>query len=106
MGPPMTVVRNKQQMYPLPYELLYGCCLTALGQMRAHIERQDIESGAIVATIGGGLLGPVSELALTVTAVAQAESRLAVTWRARARGGDRTILPAFLAAVDMAAAQR
>ena len=102
----MTAAQRRQQTYPVSYEILYGCCLTALGQMRAHIERQDIERGAIVATIGGGLLGPVSELVLTVAAVAQAESRLVVTWRARARGGDRTILPAFMAAVDLAAAQR
>jgi len=102
----MSAALSKQRIYPIPYELLYGSCLTALGQMRAHIEHQDIERGAIVATIGGGLLGPVSELAVTVAAVAQAKAQLAVTWRARARGGDRTILPAFVAAVDLAAAQR
>jgi hypothetical protein len=99
----MSAAQSRQRTYPIAYEILYGCCLTALGQMRANVERQDIERGTIVATIGGGLLGPVSELALTVAAVAPAEARLAVTWRARARGGDRTILPAFMAAVDMAA---
>ena len=102
----MSAARSQQRTYPMPYVLLYGCCLTALGQLRANVERQDIERGTIVATVGGGLLAPVSELTVTVAAVGQEETRLAVTWRARARGGDRTILPAFMAAVDMAAARR
>src|SRR5262245_39139572 len=103
MRPPMSAAQSTQQTYPIPYEILYGCCLTALGQMRANVERHDIERGTIVATLGGGLLAPISELAVTVAAVAQTEARLAVTWRARARGGDRTILPAFMEAVAMAA---
>jgi hypothetical protein len=89
--------RTTYQVMPLQ---LFGACLTALGQMRAHIERQDVARGTILATVGAGLLAPVSELALALTPIGDRQTLLVTTWRARKRGGDRLILTAFLDAVE------
>jgi hypothetical protein len=96
----MAVKRAKLRIYNIPPVALIGCCLTALGRMRAEVEQQDLDAGTIVATIGGGLLGPVSELALKISPAGEGRSSLAVLWRARRLGGDRAILPAFLDSVD------
>jgi hypothetical protein len=88
------------RIYNLPPPALIGCCLTALGRMRANVEKQDFDAGTIVATVGGGALGPVSELALTISPAGEGRSSLSVLWRARRLGGDRAILPAFLDSVD------
>jgi hypothetical protein len=89
--------RTTYQVLPLQ---LFGACLTALGQMRAQIERQDVGRGTIVATVGAGLLAPVSELALVLTPIGERQTLLVTTWWARKRGGDRLVLPAFLDAVE------
>jgi len=91
---------TRRRTYALSQPALIGCCLTALGRMRADVERQDLERGVIVATIGRGALAPVSELSLTVAPAGEGRAHLAVTWRARRLGGDRAILPAFLESVD------
>jgi hypothetical protein len=96
----MAVKRAKVRIYDVPPAVLVGCCLTALGRMRAEVEQQDLNAGTIVATVGGGPLGPVSELALKVSPAGESRSSLSVLWRARRLGGDRTILPAFLNSVD------
>ena len=88
------------RIYNLPPAALIGCCLIALGRMRAEVEQQDLDAGKIVATVGGGALGPVSELALKISPAGEGRSSLSVLWRARRLGGDRAILPAFLDSVD------
>jgi len=90
----------RHRSYALPPQALIGCCLTALGRMRAQVEQQDLEGGTIVATVGGGGLAPISELALKISPGPDGGARLAVTWRARRLGGDRAILPALLASID------
>jgi hypothetical protein len=74
--------------------------LTALGQLRATIERHDIDQGTIVATLGEGLLAPMSELSLALRPLGEGRTELAATWRARKRGGDRRLLTVFLDSVD------
>jgi hypothetical protein len=101
----MATPHVSRRTYQVAYRLLYGGCLIALGQMRAQVERQDIVRGTIVARIGAGLLAPVSELEIELEMLDEAQTHLAVTWRARARGGDRTILRAFLQLVDAIAAR-
>jgi hypothetical protein len=88
------------RIYNLPPAALIGSCLTALGRMRAEVEQQDLAAGTIVATVGGGALGPVSELTLKVSPAGEGRSSLTVLWRARRLGGDRAILPAFWDSVD------
>jgi hypothetical protein len=90
----------ERRTYRTTYHRLYGICLTALGQMRARIVRQDIERGEIVATVGAGMLAPLSELALTLAPVDGDQSSLYVAWRALRWGGNRTILRVFLESVD------
>ena len=92
--------QTKVRIYNLPPAALVGCCLTALGRMRAHVEQQNLEEGTIVATVGGGALGPVSELALKISPAGEGRSSLSTLWRARRLGGDHAILPAFLDSVD------
>jgi hypothetical protein len=96
----MATKQAKLRIYNLPPAALIGCCLTALGRMRAEVEQQDLDRGTIVATVGGGPLGPVSELSVKVSPVGDGRSSLAVLWRSRRLGGDRAILPAFLESVD------
>jgi hypothetical protein len=96
---------TRHQTYQLPSPLLYGACITALGHMRARVEVQDGARGVIVATIGRGPLTPISELSLTLTPVDAGRTALAVAWRARAWGGDRAILPAFMDLLDSLVAQ-
>jgi hypothetical protein len=92
--------QTKVRIYNMPPAALIGCCLTALGRMRAEVEQQNLETGTIVATIGGGGLGPVSELALKISPAGEERSSLSVLWRARKLGGDYAILLAFLDSVD------
>jgi hypothetical protein len=97
----MATTLTRQRTYAVSPELLTGACLTALGRMRAQVEQHDLAQGTIVAAIGGsGPLAPASELALVIAPAGAGRSRLMVTWRARRLGGDRAILPAFLASVD------
>jgi hypothetical protein len=90
----------ERRMYNVPPLALFGACLTALGQMRAHIERQDVERGAIVATLGGGVFAPANVLVLTIRAEGGGASELSAAWRARGLGRDRRVLTTFLAAVE------
>ena len=90
----------KLRIYNLPPAALIGSCLTALGRMRAEVEQQNLEEGTIVATVGGGGLGPISELALKISPAGEGRSSLSVLWRARKLGGDRAILPAFLDSLE------
>lgn len=90
----------ERRTYNVPPLALFGACLTALGQMRAHIERQDVERGAIVATLGGGIFSPINALVLTIRAGEDGASELSVAWRARGLGRDRRALTTFLAAVE------
>jgi hypothetical protein len=96
----MAEKQTKRRTYAVQPEALIGCCLTALGRMRAEVEQQDLERGTIVATVGRGVLSPVSELALRVAPADAGRTNLTVTWRARRLGGDRTILPALLESID------
>ena len=101
----MATPQVERRTYRVPFYVLYGYCLTALGQLRANIEVQEIERGVIVAMIGAGLLAPVSELALTLRPLDEAQTSLSVTWRARRLGGDRTVLRALVDAIDVLAAR-
>jgi hypothetical protein len=96
----MTASLVERRTYRVPLLQLFGACLTALGQMRAQIERHDVARGTIVATVGGGLLAPVSELALHLTPLGDHQTVLVATWRARKAGGDRLVLAAFLDSVQ------
>ena len=96
----MAVTLTRHRTYQVPFHIVWGCCLAALGRMRAQVEQQDLERGVIVATVGAGLLAPVTELALTVAPLDEGRASLSVIWRARKLGGDRVILPVFLESVD------
>src|SRR5262245_20417972 len=96
----MATKQAKLRIYDLPPAALFGCCITALGRMRAEVEQQDFAQGTIVAIVGGSGLSPATELALKIAPAGEGRSSLSVLWRARRLGGDRAILPAFLASVD------
>jgi hypothetical protein len=96
----MVAVKVERRVYALPSLQLFGICLTALGQLRATIERHDVEQGTIVAALGPGSLAPVSELSLALQALGEGQTELVATWRARKRGGDRRLLTVFLDAID------
>jgi hypothetical protein len=96
----MASVKVERRVYSLPSPQLFGICLTALGQLRATIERHDVEQGMIIALLGEGSLGPISELSLALRPLDAGRTELAATWRARKRGGDRRLLAVFLDAVD------
>jgi hypothetical protein len=95
----MAAAKVERREYSVPLLQLFGICLTALGQLRATIERQDVEQGTVVATIGARSLAPISELSLVLRPLGEGRTALAVTWRARKHGGDRRLLAAFLDAV-------
>jgi len=95
----MAAVKVERRVYALPPYQLFGICLTALGQLRATIERHDVEQGTIVAAFGGGSLASASELSLALRPLGEGQTELAVTWRARKRGGDRRLLTVFLDAI-------
>jgi hypothetical protein len=96
----MAAVKIERRVYSLPSSQLFGICLTALGQLRATIERHDVGQGMIVALLSDGLLGPISELSLALEPLDAERTQLTATWRARKRGGDRRLLAVFLDAVD------
>jgi hypothetical protein len=96
----MPAAKVERRVYALSSIQLFGICVTALAQLRATIERQDVEQGVIIATLGQGLLGPTSELALALRPFGESQTELAATWRARKRGGDQRLLAVFLEAVD------
>jgi hypothetical protein len=96
----MAATLTRRRTYDVTPPVLLGCCQAALARLRAAIERQDLDRGTLVASVGGGVLGPISELSLEVAPEGADRARLTVTWRARKLGGDRTILPSFLASVD------
>jgi hypothetical protein len=83
--------------------VLLGCCQAALARLRADVEQQDLEHRTIVAAVGGGVLGPVSELKIKVEPLEDGRAHLSVAWQARKLGGDRTVLQSFLTAVDLLA---
>ena len=95
----MASVKVERRIYAVPSPQLFGLCLTALGLLRATIERHDVEQGTIVALVGEGSLGPVSELSVALRPLDQGRTELAATWRAHKRGGDRRLLRVFLDAV-------
>jgi hypothetical protein len=96
----MAAAKVERRVYSVSPIQLFGICLTALAQLRASIERQDVDQGTISAAFGDGLLGPTSELSLALRPLGEGQTELAVTWRARKRGGDRRLLAVFLEAVD------
>ena len=96
----MAAVKVERCVYSVPSLQLFGTCLTALGQLRATIERHDVDQGTIVALLGEGLLGPMSELSLALRPLDQRRTELEATWQARKRGGDRRLLTVFLDSVD------
>ena len=87
-------------MYSVPSPQLFGVCVTVLGQLRATIERHDVEQGLIVAKLGEGLLAPISELSLALRALSAGRTELTATWRARKHGGDQRLLAVFVESVD------
>jgi len=95
----MATEKVERRVYAVPPPQLFGICLTALGVLRATIERHDVEQGTIVARLGVAL-GPISELSLVLQPLDAGRTELAATWRARKRGGDRRLLAVFLDAVD------
>src|SRR5262245_4243273 len=101
----MAAEKSARRIYSLAPTQLFGVCVTALGQLKATIDRHDVESGAIVATLGAGPLAAVSELSLALLPRDDRQTELVVTWRARRRGGDRRVLSAFLDSVDALAGQ-
>ena len=76
-----------ERLYRVAPHVLFGACLTALGQMRARIERHDVERGTILATVGGPL-GAATELSLRVS-VAADQARLVLASQSRGRGDPR-----------------
>lgn len=96
----MSRVWTARRAYPMPSYMLFSYCMAALGHMRARVEAQDGERGTVVATIGGGLLAPITELALTLTPAGADRAELTAVCRARAWGGDRRVLTAFLERLD------
>src|SRR6266849_850120 len=96
----MAAVKVEQRVYSVPLLQLFGICLTALGQLRATIERHDVDQGAIVAVFGEGLLAPISELSFVLRTLGEGQTELVATWRARRRSGDRRLLAVFLDSVD------
>jgi hypothetical protein len=96
----MPAAKVERRMYSVSSLQLFGVCVTVLGQMRAVIERPDVERGTIVAALGAGLLAPRSELSLALRPLGAGQTELAATWRARKHGGDRRMLAVFLEAVD------
>ena len=96
----MAAVKVERRVYSVPSLQLFGICLTALGQLRATIERHDVDQCMIVALLGEGLLGPISELSLALRSLGEGRTELAATWRARKRSGDRRLLTVFLDSVD------
>jgi hypothetical protein len=96
----MAAVKVERRVYSVPPLQLFGICLTALGQLRATIERHDVDQYTIVALLGEGLLGPISELSLALRPLGDQRTELAATWRARKRSGDRRLLTVFLDSVD------
>ena len=96
----MAAAKVERRVYSVSSPQLFGVCVTVLGQLRATIERHDVEQGAIVAALGEGLLAPISELSLALRPLGEGQTELAATWRARKRGGDRRLLAVFLESVD------
>src|SRR2546421_12071423 len=96
----MAAVTVERRVYTVPSLQLFGICLTALGQLRATIERHDVDQGTIVAVLGAGLLAPISELSLALRPLGAGQTELAATWRARKHGGDRRLLAVFLDTID------
>jgi hypothetical protein len=95
----MAAAKVERRVYPAVPLQIFGACLTALGQLHARIESQDVERGVITATVGAGPFVPMSELALHITQLVDGRTELVVRWRARRRGGDRRVLPTFVEAV-------
>jgi hypothetical protein len=91
---------TRRRTYAVPPAVLLGCCQAALARLSARIERQDLEHRTIVAVVGGGALGPSSELNIAIEPLDEGRAHLTVTWQARRLGGDRTVLQSFLTAVD------
>jgi hypothetical protein len=102
----MAATKIERRVYTLESFQLFGVCLTALGQLRATIERHDVERGTIVATFGAGPLGTPSELSVALLPLDDGRIEMVATWRAGRRGGDRRLLAAFLASVDVLAARQ
>jgi hypothetical protein len=89
-----------ERIYGTAAHALFGACLTALGQMRAHIEHQDVERGTIVAVVGGGLLDPATELSLRIMPADAERARLVAVGKPRKRGGDPRVLTTLVQVVD------
>ena len=96
----MAAAKVERRVYSVSSPQLFGICVAVLGQLRATIERHNVEEATIVAALGEGLLAPISELALALRPLGEGQTELAATWRARKHGGDRRLLAVFLEAVD------
>jgi len=97
----MANAKVERRVYSVSSLQLFGVCVTLLGQLRATIERHNVERGTIVAALGAGLLAPISELSLALHPHGAGQTELLATWRARKRGGDRRLLAVFVEAVDV-----
>jgi hypothetical protein len=100
----MAATKIERRTYPLTSLQLFGVCLTALGQLRATIERHDAECGTIAATFGAGTPATRSELSVVLLPLDDGRTEIVATWHA-GRRGDRRLLAAFLASVDALAAR-
>jgi len=94
-----------ERIYQTAPHALFGACLTALGQMCAQIEHQDVERGTIVAVLDSGLLAPATELSLRIMPADAERSRLIAVGKPRKRGGDRRALAILIQEVDRLLAQ-
>jgi hypothetical protein len=96
----MAAAKTDRRTYAVSSNQLFGICITALGQLRATIERHDVDQGIISAAFGAGSLAPTSDLSLVLRPLGEGQTELLATWRARKRGGDRRLPAVFLEAVD------
>jgi hypothetical protein len=96
----MAAEKTDRRIYTVSSHQLFGICMTALAQLRATIERHDVDQGTISAAFGAASLAPTSDLSLVLRPFGEGRTELLATWRARKRGGDRRLPAVFLEAVD------
>jgi hypothetical protein len=96
----MAAAKTDRRTYAVSSNQLFGICITALAQLRATIERHDVDQGTISAAFGAGSLASTSDLSLALRPLGEGQTELLATWRARKRGGDRRLPAVFLEAVD------
>src|SRR4029077_5378950 len=72
----MAAATVERRVYSVSSHQLFGVCVTVLGQLRATIERHNVERGRIVAALGAGLLAPISELSLVLRPLGAGQTEL------------------------------